>query len=673
MRKLLLALAALPGIALAAPTYVPFRPDGGLAENTVIYAGKSTLDGLTAEEWGAAIDAKINSTSGKSIDQTLQTPSITGGSASGTDISGADLSADMTGAQAVAAITALQSAQTNLVTNDDLTSTLTSYLLSSDAKKTYAPLASPTFTGTVTGTDLTLTGAASVKSLTGDISSANLSADMTGAQAVDAINSKVASSYGSASNIALTGGTENTIPKAGDNGTSIANTFYVDRAVSNALSSVTANLANKVDVANGSAKDIVLTRGTELVESTDTPGAAGTAIPNTLWVDSYYTPKSWFIISNTTWTVCASGCKYTSPLAAWADAVSANYANGAVLTISISDGTYNIANQFYTETPNTRHVQIIGDTADKSKVVLNFTNGKGTNYGGFEAYNGGAIGLIDGVTIQQPSDGTGALASTDSSGRHIWNPNSYGGGVLAYGAGSNIKVGTHVGINWFYYSMVADNNGGIDAPGGGVIGQNAGDVNFMARGGAVIVCTPCTAIGASDYTDSSNALGSNFDAERNGSLYIDGSTGKGGLVNGIVGITGGAIWAHNTTLTGGLNSGGSAISLWEGAHGEFAGCAVSGGYADGVSVASASFANINSCSITGNTIGVLADGGRVEGGSVTITDNTSYGIQALHQGSVVMYSTYAKMSGNGTNFSVQSAGTESTSGSTYSASSIDVQ
>lgn len=59
MRKLLIALAVLPGIALAAPTYSPFRPEGGLSENTVIYAGTSTLNGLTAEQWGAAIDGKI--------------------------------------------------------------------------------------------------------------------------------------------------------------------------------------------------------------------------------------------------------------------------------------------------------------------------------------------------------------------------------------------------------------------------------------------------------------------------------------------------------------------------------------------------------------------------------------------------------------------------------------
>lgn len=57
MRKLLIALSALPGLALAAPTYAPFHPEGGIAENTTINAGSSSLSGKTAEQWGAAIDA----------------------------------------------------------------------------------------------------------------------------------------------------------------------------------------------------------------------------------------------------------------------------------------------------------------------------------------------------------------------------------------------------------------------------------------------------------------------------------------------------------------------------------------------------------------------------------------------------------------------------------------
>ena len=437
--------------------------------------------------------------------------------------------------------------------------------------------------------------------------------------------------------------------------------------------SVAAWLGKKVDVTDGTLTNPTLTGGVETTSPSDKPGAAGTAIPNTFWVDTYYQPRTTFISTNTTWTVCASGCTYTSPLTAWNAAVSANFISGATLTVSISDGTYNISDQFYTGTANTHHVKVVGNTTTPARVVLNFTNAKGTKLSGFAAWNGGQIGLIDGVTIQQPLDGTGALASVDSSGRHIWNNQSYGGGIQAYGAGSNIQVGSHVVIKDFYYSMVADNNGSIDAPNGGVTMSVAGDVNAMARGGGVIVCTPCSATDVSDYTDPDIQLGSNYDAERGGSLYIDGSTGSKSLISGIVGLTGGHIWAHNTTFTGSLISGsGNGAWITGNSSVEFTGSRFSG-YNNGVNATTGGEAAIDNCTITGNTVGVLADGGHINGNSATITNNTQYGIQALHQGNVVLFGTYSKMSGNGTNFSTQAAGTQSVSGTSYAASSIDVQ
>lgn len=411
--------------------------------------------------------------------------------------------------------------------------------------------------------------------------------------------------------------------------------------------------------------------GVETTFPTDKPGAAGTAIPNTFWVDSYYTPKSTFISSNTTWTVCASGCNYTNPLNAWNDAVHANIINNSTLTISISDGTYNIAGNFYTQTTETQHVHVIGDTADNSKVVLNFINTKGNNVSGFSAYDGGKIGLIDGVTITQASDGTGALASTDSSNRQIWNSQSYGAGIQAYGAGSQIRLGSHINVSYFYYSVVADNNGVVDAPSGGVTGEHAGDVNFMARGGGVIVCTPCTAAYASDYTDPSNTLGSNYDAERNGSLYIDGSTGSNSLVNGLVGITGGAIWAHNTKWTGGLNGGGNGVSLWSGSHAELDTCNITG-YSNGADVTNASVGDFSGCTVTGMPVGLNIDGGTITGSNLVITNNTT-GINVMHNGTGIFYNTWSNMTGNTTNYSVESAGTRSPSGTTYTASSLDLQ
>lgn len=438
--------------------------------------------------------------------------------------------------------------------------------------------------------------------------------------------------------------------------------------------SVSAWLGKKADVNNGSLNSVTLNGGLETYTPTDRPGSAGTSIPNTIWVDENYQPRNSFISAATTWTVCASGCTYSNPLDAWNAAQSANFLKGVWLTISIADGTYNLNNQFFTNVTKTQYVRVVGDTVAPANVVLNFTNTKGTNLGGFSAYGGGKIGLIDGVTIQAPTDGSGSLSSTDSLGRHIWNSQSYGAGIQAYGAGSNISVGSHVVIRNFYYSLVADNNGGIDAPQGGVTMSGAGDVNAMARGGGVIVCTPCSATDASDYTDPDIQLGSNYDAERGGSLYIDGSTGSKSLISGIVGLTGGHIWAHHTTLTGSLiPSSGQGAWITGNSTAEFTGCTISG-YKIGINAMNGGYADVDTCNIHGNVqSGILADSGRVTGASATITDNTTYGIQALHQGSVIMFGTYANMSGNGTNFSVQAAGTESTSGTAYAASSIDVQ
>ncbi|WP_336947227.1 hypothetical protein [Asaia sp. HN010] len=452
---------------------------------------------------------------------------------------------------------------------------------------------------------------------------------------------------------------------------------------------LTASLINtldnsKVNSANGKAQNLQIQGGTQTV----TPSASDNslAIPNTSWVMTAINGIVTSLANDmsrlgfqtsyaTTINVCSSGCAYSSVRQAVAQAVTNAhrlFVTG-VVNVNIADGTYAEADQIFTNDPYGKYVRIIGNASNPGNVVLKFTNTKGTNLGGFSAYNGGRFGLIDGVTLTTPADGTGPLASVDSSGRNIWNAQSYGSGVQAYGAGSAISLGSHVVIQNFYYGVVADNNGGIDAPGGGVSVTKSGDANYMARGGGVIVCTPCAGSDASDYTAPSTAiLGMNFIAERGGSLYIDGSSGSGSLVSGVLALSNGAGWAHNVTLTGGLNSGGNGFAVAEGGVLELTGSSATG-YKNGLSAKSAGFISADGASSAANQIGVLADGGRIEGNGVTITNNTNYGIQALHQGSVVMYGTVSKMSGNAANFSQQAAGTQSASNTTYTASSIDVQ
>ncbi len=60
-RTVLLAVAAIPSIAFAAPSYEPVSPRGGLDANTQLWANTSTLNGKTLADWGGAIDANSSS------------------------------------------------------------------------------------------------------------------------------------------------------------------------------------------------------------------------------------------------------------------------------------------------------------------------------------------------------------------------------------------------------------------------------------------------------------------------------------------------------------------------------------------------------------------------------------------------------------------------------------
>lgn len=421
-----------------------------------------------------------------------------------------------------------------------------------------------------------------------------------------------------------------------------------------------------------SLENPILHGGQETITPSDRPGAAGTALPNTFWVDSHYAPKDWFITQDTTWNVCHSGCAYSSPLEAWHAALRVTPVNGARLTIHIADGTYDINDQMITEVPYTKSVWVIGNEQDPTRVVLNFTNTKGTNGAGFGAYDGGMIGMINGVTIQTPTDGSGAADSTDAVGHHRWHSQSYGSGIFAYGAGSSIQLGNQVIIHGFYYSLTADNNGGIDAPHGGVRMSFAGDVNAMARGGGVIVCTPCTATDANDYTSPPAVLGSNFDAERGGSLYIDGSTGSNTLEAGLLGLTGGHIWAHNLTLTGSIQSGSPGALIASNATAELNGSHISG-YNIGVNAFQGGFAAVDDCVISNNSdSGIVADAGRINGSHVTVKNNAKFGVHAFHSGSITLFSSNDSINGNGVNISADGAGTLP-NGSSWPGSTVAVQ
>jgi hypothetical protein len=351
--------------------------------------------------------------------------------------------------------------------------------------------------------------------------------------------------------------------------------------------------------------------------------------------------------ANETLNVCQVGCAYPTVRSAWNVAISRARFGGVVSTIHIADGTYTETDQFYTDSPAGKFVHIVGNTTDNSRVVINFTNIGGTGLGGFIVSAGGRIGLIDGVTL----NGVGAISGSTVSNMTgnetatgtVWNAQSYGAGIGAAGTGSLITLGAHVRVNHFYYGLFADNNGMVDAEQGGVTATDSGDVNMMARGNGVIICTPCTVNRAADTTHTSVAmLGSGFDAERGGTLYIDGSTSVNSYHACINALTNGAAWAHDIKCSGGLNGQGYGFQVTEGGFIETFGTTGSTvtGYTTGIYVGAGSGMDVTDAKVSANSgDGIVVDGGRLTGSGASSTGNTGYGLHLFHQGNAVLFST----------------------------------
>ena len=343
-----------------------------------------------------------------------------------------------------------------------------------------------------------------------------------------------------------------------------------------------------------------------------------------------------------TWTVCASGCTYTNPLAAW-DAARGIVAFGpyASVVIKVADGTYAMPGPFYTDQPGTQAVHLVGNAATPGAVVFEFDHIVGTNGSAFVAERGGRVGMvgnpgIDGVTLR----GTGARAS-----RTAWADQSYGAGALALGSGSNIVFGPHVIVDGFYYGVLADQGGRFVGDGGTF--RNAGDANLLSRFSSVIQCLNCTlATAAHLFTDPhgvAQALGSNALAEGSASLYVDGSTAADAQVACIHAKTNGAVWAHAVVATKCVTYGAAAQQLGTIELGRARITASNlGAYAG-----SGGLLNVDGLEADHNTYdGIKLDGGRAIGTDVRAHDNGGFGIRVEKQGHGEFYGSSAALRGN---------------------------
>ena len=378
-----------------------------------------------------------------------------------------------------------------------------------------------------------------------------------------------------------------------------------------------------------------------------------------------------------TLTVCASGCAYKTIRAAWDSATERAHSRQVKSTISIGDGNYTETGQFYTDDPADKYVRIVGDTANSAKVVINFTNVGGTGFGGFVVSAGGQIGLIDGVTLNAVGAIEGSTADkmtgNETATGTSWKAQSYGAGIGAAGPGSLITLGSHVTVNHFYYGLFADNGGMVNAERGGVTVTDAGDVDIMARGNGVIVCTPCTVNRAADSTHTAVAnLGSGFDAERGGTLYIDGSTSSNTRTACINALTNGAAWAHDIKCLGGLSGQGQGIAAVEGGTIETFGTTGSTvtGYKNGIYAGAGGYVDVTQAKVSANSgDGISVDGGKLTGSSASSTGNAGYGLHLFHQGNAVLFTTLANLKGNKAGqVAVEAAGTRN--GYAYQGSSL---
>lgn len=370
-----------------------------------------------------------------------------------------------------------------------------------------------------------------------------------------------------------------------------------------------------------------------------------------------------------TLTVCPSGCAYSKISDGFTAALNAAHKtlNHSIIVLKIADGTYTETNQIYNNDPLGSFVKIEGNVSQPSRVVVNFTNVRGTNFSGFITSNGGILGSLDGVTL----NAIGAQA-THTGQQTAWHEQSYGAGVSAT-SGGIIHLGRHVVINHFYYGVVADDGGVVEARDGGVTVTDAGDVAFMARGNGVISCPSCTARRASDMTSPDTArLGFCFDAERGGALHIDGSTCTGAAVGGVYALTNGKVWAHGVRISAPLTSQVIGIYALSGGAVEAQNSVISG-MGTGINAHDTGFIECDACVVEASAgDNITADGGTFVGSGVKSTNaKNGWGFHAFHQGVMRLYGVLSRTQGNARGpFSAESAG--SRNGMPYTASSLFV-
>lgn len=343
---------------------------------------------------------------------------------------------------------------------------------------------------------------------------------------------------------------------------------------------------------------------------------------------------------NLVWSVCSTGCRFASPLDAWA-AARAYVAFGpySSITINVADGVYSLNAPMITEEPGTSSIHFVGNLANPSAVQFNYPNITGNNGSAVIALNGGRFGNsntpgMNGIAV------TGYGAQVD---RQTWKDQSYGAAFLSLGSGANIHIGGAMIVSHFYYSVLADEGGRFVGDPGGQYAF-AGDVNLLARHGGVIHCLTCHMTTAAHILPNNGGeFGFNIMAEAGGAVYADGSTGTDAQVACFAAQTSASMWAHDVT---GSNCGAAGGRVVQGAFAEFTRAKF---YNSGVGIIvySNGNASVDGAELYSNKFeGLHAIGGQAYGNNLYSHDNGAWGVKGEKGSRIELYNSLATITGN---------------------------
>lgn len=205
-------------------------------------------------------------------------------------------------------------------------------------------------------------------------------------------------------------------------------------------------------------------------------------------------------------------------------------ARGAIVTIKVADGTYELA-PINGNHPQGDLIWMIGNETNPALCTLKVTAAPSSD--GLVVSNGHQIGYLNGFKFDLGAKATSANNAT---------------AILAV-SGASIICGPKIIVNNWYYGIAA-RGGYISCDYAQV--SNAGDVGIWAFNGGGIKCQFAQVSGVSDVA---NGLGFGIQGEYGSSVDCYGATATTCQVAGIASLSGSSVRAYNTSSTGNIGSG----------------------------------------------------------------------------------------------------------------------